>query len=474
MSRLPRWALFLTCIGLIVVDPFSAGLRVARAQSEQDVAARHFDRATELLRRSDFAGAVLELEAAYAASPHPAVLHDLAEARAAAGQTLPALEALDHYARQLGDGAPTAERQRVARRVAELEQLVAVVELDVAPPDARVRLGERELGAARTVRLPPGTHEVTLEAPGRTPQRVQLRLAAGERRTLQLRAAPRAAVAPAILTAVCAVPDVRLSISGVDVGSSQQLAAGWAHVVEAGTHAVHFARAGYSPQVSSAQLIAGRETRVTCRLAPLPLNAATGSRLVLSGKHMAAAHVLVDGRPYAGGLLVPGAHQLEVRRFGYQPVRLALQARAGETQRVDVGLQPTAELEAWQAERRGVRQAWALALGGVGVLTSGTALGVFLDSRAQRESLQQTQRALNVEWQSVQPGSDLAQRQRQNDRRREAFHRWNKAAVGLGAAGVLLLAGGATLWLLGDESEAPGGVRVALDAAPRLEWSATW
>jgi hypothetical protein len=445
----------------------------AGAKSDSDRAGEHFDRAMELVERRQYARAIVELKRAHALSPHPTVLYNLAEAHAAAGGTLRALELFERYREALGSDPDGAEARRVAARIDELERRVASVDVRVHPPSARFRIDDGPEYAGETrLRVAPGNHRVVVHGPGGEAQSLELTLGAGERRTLLLQAPRPAPVRSAVLTVVCSLPDVQVALGDARLGTSERLATGWSHALGEGEHRVTLSRPGYADQVVTARVVARRETVVACELEPVRLDAESGAHLQLRTQPD-GARVGVDGREFAGQWLPPGRHRLRVTRPGHEPIEREVTLEAGETHRLDVILKPTPDHAARRDNPQSAQRAqryWGIGLGALGAALGGTAVGFYVHGRNQRDTWQERQLVLNADWAEGDPQSGVAERQIDNDRLRESFHRWNKSAIGFGVAGATLIAGGAVMYLLGAAGEDDAEIDVALGASPRIRF----
>ena len=165
------------------------------AQPAPELAAQaHFDRGLRLADRGQWSDAIEAFERARALAPLPAVLFNLAEARRRANRTRAALDAYIEY---LARASAASQFRAVAmQRVVELERRVARLRFDVSPPEAVVRVDDRDLDDATQITLDPGPHAIVVRAPGYEPEARTMTLDAGERVTLAVhlaRAQPVAA-----------------------------------------------------------------------------------------------------------------------------------------------------------------------------------------------------------------------------------------------------------------------------------------
>jgi len=187
--------------------------RSAGAGDDKETAKALFERGLEQMEAKRYDEACPAIEQSLKLDPYPGTLFTLAECEALRGRPLAAIARYTEYlelhaslprAKQLKQGS----RDKDARtKKAELEQSVAGVTLTLptdAPPGVvvtrdGVTLGADQLGSP--VRLDPGEHVVTTEAPGGPLTEQRFSLGKGEKREIALEvrkapAAPKPGTAP--------------------------------------------------------------------------------------------------------------------------------------------------------------------------------------------------------------------------------------------------------------------------------------
>ena len=167
---------------------------VASAEPSPDEQARALNKkGVELLEQRDFLGALEAFRGAYAKHPSVKILLNIGTACRNLGKNA---EAADAYEKYLNDPAADAQKKReVTELLKKLDAGLSKLRLDVEPGDARVFVDGRPAGGA-LVRMEPGTHAVVAEKDGFVTADQTVSVAAGEERSVQLKLAPKVAVAP--------------------------------------------------------------------------------------------------------------------------------------------------------------------------------------------------------------------------------------------------------------------------------------
>ena len=176
--------------------PAPAPAKPGAADPNADVARRHFKQGVKLYQDANYAGALAEFEAAYAAKPGPGSLQNIALCQKALyryGEAADALtRLLDVHATELNENERTAAK--LARD--ELETLVGSLRIQVTPLEARVELDGNTLlpsERAQPIRVNVGEHSIVAEAPGHERVTRTVRVASGQREvSLELALAPTA------------------------------------------------------------------------------------------------------------------------------------------------------------------------------------------------------------------------------------------------------------------------------------------
>lgn len=208
-SRISRFALSLVpYLCLLVMAGAEARAQPAEAQppppnADAVVRARElFASALAHVDQGAFEQAVSEFEQAYQAHPHPGVLYNLGLAYARADRPLDAVDTLERYLTESGDGVGAQRRAFVGETIDAQLRRLAEIQIVTVPSEARVQVDDRELPLPLpgAIRLLPGPHQVRISSDGHAPNLTPLELSAGEKRTLVVSLAKLEA--PAAVTGV--------------------------------------------------------------------------------------------------------------------------------------------------------------------------------------------------------------------------------------------------------------------------------
>jgi hypothetical protein len=190
----------LAWLGLLTLWVLAAG--AASAQTRDPAAGEAlFQEGRRLMKAGDFAGACPKLEESLRLDPALGTLVNLAACEEERGRTATAWE---HW-RAAADQLPSGDKRRATAlaRATALERvlphltitLAAEVSSEAEVKRDGVRLGRASLGLPLPV--DPGSHVVTLVAPGREPRELETTLRAKENQTLTLEPGPEVKVAKA-------------------------------------------------------------------------------------------------------------------------------------------------------------------------------------------------------------------------------------------------------------------------------------
>jgi len=171
----------------------------AKADDKGEIQARAlFAEANKRLESGDTAGAAELYEEAFRRFPdNPKILLNLGTAYVRLKRNAAAANAYQSYL----DHAK-ADKTKVAtvkKTLAELDRKVAILQVELAEPGARVRLDGEELGQAPqkiSRRVEVGPHLVAAEKEGFTPSQATVTVAVAETRSIQLRLVPRPVAPP--------------------------------------------------------------------------------------------------------------------------------------------------------------------------------------------------------------------------------------------------------------------------------------
>jgi tetratricopeptide (TPR) repeat protein len=175
-----------------------------------DAGAR-YARGIELANQGLYEAALEQFKAAYAESPHFAVLYNIGQAQIALGRSIDAIESLSRYLRDGADQVPLSRREQVQAQIGLLESRLAELTIATEPAGAAIRVDGRDLGRTplfQPVRLAAGTHSVTAVFPGGAEVTRAITLGESERQKLELAfaTAPAAVTPPAVAAPLAATP----------------------------------------------------------------------------------------------------------------------------------------------------------------------------------------------------------------------------------------------------------------------------
>lgn len=159
-----------------------------QATAEATHARALFERGLQLTAEGRHAEAAESFERSYGHYPRASTALNWAIVLHRLGRSREALRALDGVDANRDDAAEDDLRDAEALRE-RLRGLLATLRLRVEPEDARVEIDgriDRATGAERLVVLDPGRRVLRVEADGFIPQRLELRVAAGEELSRQL------------------------------------------------------------------------------------------------------------------------------------------------------------------------------------------------------------------------------------------------------------------------------------------------
>jgi hypothetical protein len=419
-----------------------------------------------------FEEAAVEFESAYALSPQPAVLFNIAVAYANARRSARAVSYLRRY---LSGADADADQRRLRDAQARLTKLMDVVgELDVLTDPQQARLLLDGEPVTTPIIVDPGIHVLEAAADGYVASSRSLRISQGERQTVRVALAraerPPVVDAPALVMVRCNVPDVRIAVDGTVVGTTPQSNPVF---VEVGTRRILLERPGYRSRLLSIDTRTAALTVVDCALRPeQPLRSPFGSLLRVRPSVL-DAQVFLDDGPFPGSGWVPsGRHSLRVERPGYVTWSTTLQLQPQRTADVAPALVPT-ELTRRTRERERKRRNWlAGTTAGAGLALVGVTSWLVLDNQTRYATWRGEQRVLDESWRKSTADNMPIAQQQANDARGDRIKLQDEIAVGTGVAAGALLIGAAALFFTG-----PGELPVSATVAPgrsTASLSVTW
>jgi hypothetical protein len=286
----------------------------ARADENADAARADFLQGVELVRSTNWAGALEAFERSSAKKTHPVTTYNIGLCRRALGQYVLAKRAFDDALAKnaLGGGAllPTANAEDARAIAAEIDKSLVHVDVDLAPGAATVTVDSRPLeregdhyvggtlapgpgepvafsavseGHARfTVTLDPGAHVLTFAAPGHTESVYRESFAAASHKRLaivllELAGTLRVSASP---VALVYVDGASMGMAPISVDRPK------------GSYRVSVRKDGFAPFETTAILRPGERTELTAalRVAPTPITKKWWFYAIIAG--VAAAGVV--------------------------------------------------------------------------------------------------------------------------------------------------------------------------------------
>jgi hypothetical protein len=313
---------------------FMTSLAAPARAGEDDVknARDQFVRGAQLVKDADWAGALAAFEDSARLRPHPITTFNIGACLRAMGQYTRArrafASALDESGKTAGVELTPALAEETKRYVAELDKLLATLELTIVPEEALIAIDGRPLEAATPAQARGATTLVagTLPAgPGRPAPKGKFRV-----------------------------------------------------IVDPGTHVITIGRAGFADAVSKETLAPGATLEKKLELDRLPAQIRITSNLMVSGqaaKSDSGAQVLVNDADVG---LTPveinrpaGKYRVVVKKSGFLPFDTSTSADPGQSVNVTATL---------REDKPALTQRWWFWTG-VGVVVVGAALTTYFVTR---------------------------------------------------------------------------------------------
>jgi hypothetical protein len=178
-------------VPVLVVALLAAGTGRAQAQgADRDRARKLMQEAAELLDRRDPKAALAKVEEAHRLYPNPKTYFNFGVLYQELGMNVAAFDAYGRFLREARD-ASAAQKRSAEDALDGLRRTIAVLDVQANLDDVMVAIdgrpaGRTQGGGAVSVRLNPGSYEVTAEKTGYRSRRESVLLAAGESRRLDL------------------------------------------------------------------------------------------------------------------------------------------------------------------------------------------------------------------------------------------------------------------------------------------------
>jgi hypothetical protein len=275
----------------------------AHAEEEPWRAARaHYDRGVELANKGEYKKALQEFNAAYAASPHFAVLYNIGQAEVALGRPRKAIDTLSRYLRDGKEDVPAPRRQQVQAQLAQLESIFATLSITTEPPGAVITIDGAELGRSPLTvpRLAAGSHVVTAGRPDGLPATRVVSLVEGEQLPLNLTLPQEE---PRVLSMQCWELGAQPILNGQPIDPAK---AGLGVPVQPGRLRVGFSSPDRQWPEQFVEVPPGVRATVLCGTVPAPVPqkapATSGSQGFPAGYVLVGAGVVMGGVALAQGL----------------------------------------------------------------------------------------------------------------------------------------------------------------------------
>jgi hypothetical protein len=420
----------------------------ARAESREEEAAQHFERALVHVDRREYEAAIGEFQKAHELSPNHSVHYNIGMAYASAGKPSRALRAFESYLAEGGAEIPRERQERVAVLIRNARDRLGRLRIHAEPARATLKIdGEAMPLDAAGLELDAGEHVLLLGAPGFVERTWSVSIRAKE--TLEVLAVlvPQS---PRSLRVRCSVPDARVALDGRTLAMTSGDADVAVRDVPADARMIAFERAGYDRHVVDVQAL-GQEHVTDCRL--VPQRAAMTAQLQLQISEPAAS-VSIDGAPYRGGPLVPGRHWLVVRCPECEPFSRMISLDAARPLTLPVVLMPTPTRRQESARRAKARRTQAYVVGSVGLVLGAAALGTKIYADQLYDDWHGEQARLPLIGAVTTP--EQRARQARNDELEGTIRTLDKVAVGMGIGAALAL-GGAVWWYFSGSDDPQQG-----------------
>lgn len=417
----------------------------ALAQRDAQTEAREsFALGYRLVQEGKLEAGIAAFERAYTASPHFSVLYNLAQAYAASGQVVRAVDTFQRYLTEGGEQVPESRRSSVNEAVRQHSRRIGELSIG-APNGSRILVDGSVVGSAplaSPLRLGAGKHVIRVELAGHEPSERNVSVD-GEMETHEdFRLEPARGIDVVIR---CAIPEVSVSVDGAPLSLPRE--GRWLRLAH-GAHHFEFSRVGYRSRAFT--LPAGEASaQVECGLVADPAHPDHARLRVL---HPVGTRVRLDGAAFEGGRVPKGAHELEVTGDGYEATRRSLELSARESRTVTITPAASADLRSEAEERaQRTRRLTGYVLGGIGLVAASSALALYVYDNGAHAEWRDRNRALLDELEA-NPENVTASELDALIEEENAIRDRDTLAVGLSVFGGALLAGAVALLVFPDSS----------------------
>jgi hypothetical protein len=419
------------CLSIALLVVSGTAWAQAEAPDSTREARAHFQQGLAHAQRGDLRAALKDFEAAYTIRPHYSVQYNIGQAHLTLGQVVEAITAFESYLKEGGEQIAPARRQEVEMILAATHRRVGALVVSV-PSDSplRVWIDGTEISRDRLnapLAMDVGEHTL-LHTDGKSfPESRIVSVSADGPTEVRLSVGSEAKAGTsspqALLVVRCDLPGVSVRVGDLIEVQIPPVAS---LVVPEGLFAVAFARPGYHSHSRTVTARRGSPAHVDC--APMTPEPGTRSARLVVSTTPDDAEVSVDGKPFIGAALTPGLHRVRVQRDGYLPQEGLISLTAGKTASHRRALVPTVASRERERVETGKRKTLGLVLGGVGLATAGTGLGLYVWNSGRYD-----------DWQARDhSGQDSATA--------VSIQRMDDIGIGMLLAGALITAGGAWLY----------------------------
>ncbi len=249
-------------------SPASSAKRAAKPPDEtgtpaKPAAVRHFRNGVKLYQDKNYKGALAEFEAAYQLKPGASSLQNIALCLKALFRYAEAADTLEKLLARHGSEIDDQERTEVKAAIEELSSLVGSIDIQVAPPDARVGVDGRDVDKKtrqKSIRLNVGEHTVTASAPGYADASRVVRVAGGQK---HIPVAITLTPTMGFVTVSIDDPDAAIAIDG-----KAQAFSHWSGPIAPGQHYVQVYKNGFKPFEQRFTVEIGQKQTINASLGP--------------------------------------------------------------------------------------------------------------------------------------------------------------------------------------------------------------
>jgi hypothetical protein len=227
-----------------------AGPKPGEADPAEAEYTQHMNNGVTLFQLKHYGPAIVEFEAAYKAKPKAAPLVNEALCYREQMKYPEAVAALEKALSQHADTLDAANEKAAEQAILEMRPLIAYVELDVQPSDARVTLDGDDLPRTSwpSVQVSPNEHTIEASRDGYATESAKLTIASGEHKHVTISLKHETGT----LHVLARKKDGTIEIDGKVVGAGE-----WSGPLDAGEHSVRLAG---EPDPITIKIAAGSST----------------------------------------------------------------------------------------------------------------------------------------------------------------------------------------------------------------------